>query len=53
MCRDAVILERRNGKCRQKPENACGTFGIKKKKKALEGGHGVYGAYQKEVRLES
>ena len=25
----------------------------KKKKKALEGGHGVYGAYQKEVRLES
>lgn len=23
------------------------------KKKALEGGHGVYGAYQKEVRLES
>lgn len=32
MCRDAVILERRNGKCRQKPENACGTFGIKKKK---------------------
>ena len=25
----------------------------KKKKKALEGGHGVYGAYQKEMRLES
>ena len=52
MCRDAVILQSRNGKCRQKTENACGTFGMEKKK-ALEGGHGVYGAYKKEVRLES
>ena len=35
---DAVILERRNGKCRQKPENAYATFGIKKKKKKSFGG---------------
>ena len=34
---DAVILERRNGKCRQKPENAYATFGIKKKKKSFGG----------------
>ena len=37
---DAVILERRNGKCRQKPENAYATFGIKKKKKLWRVGMG-------------
>ena len=45
------MLERRNSKCRQKPERASGTFW--NGKIALEDGHGVYGGYQKEMKLES